>query len=92
MTEPQTIDEAEASTTGKPPVKKLHHKGVSLSIFAHTVTRDDGAEFTIHNTSVERRYKDKDGNFQTSYSFNEEQLSVLEDLAREARVFIRKAN
>ncbi len=92
MSESQTIDEAieaEASTAGTPPVKKLHHKGVSLSIFTHTVTRDDGSEFTIHNTSIERRYKDKDGNFQTSHSFNEEQLAVLEDLARDARGWIR---
>lgn len=91
----QDIDDAiaEASVTAekKQPVKKMHHKGVCFSIFTHTIARDDGTEVTLHNTAIERRYKDKNGDFQSSHSYSEDQLAVLADLVRESRDYIRQA-
>jgi len=40
---------------------------------------------------VQSRYKDKQGHWQTSHSFDEDQLAVLQDLASEARRAIRQA-
>lgn len=91
----QNIDDAIAEATEKSakatPVKKMHDKGVFFSIFARTISRDDGTEVTLHNTAIERRFNDKNGEFQSSHSYSEEQLAVLADLAREARDYIREA-
>jgi len=94
-----TIDEAIeaqaiAETAAKPPKQKpLHsgyYKGVSWAVFPKTVKRADGAEVTVFSTVIEGRYRDRDGNFQSTSSFTENQLVAVEDAAREARQHIRE--
>ena len=89
MSDP-TIEEAVATVDAAKdqPVRKRNDKGVSLSVFAKTVKRDDGAEFTRFSTVLEGRYE-KEGQWHSTSTFSEQQLPVVEDFAREARQFIR---
>ena len=96
---PQTIEEAideglaHAATDApkRKPIAKGFYKGVSFAIFPKAIKRDDGTEVTVYSTVIEGRYRDKDGNYQSTTYFSEDQLVAVEDLAREARQHIREA-
>ena len=72
------------------PITNGFYKGVSWAVFRKIITRDDGTEVTVYNTVIEGRYKDKDGNYQSTSYFSENQLVAVEDAAREARQHIRQ--
>ncbi len=76
--------------TGEQPICRLSDRGVQLSTFPNTVSTKNGRR-TFYSTTVQARYKDKEGHWQTGHSFDEDQLAVLQDLAVEARRFIRQA-
>ena len=84
-----TDAESTAADTKTQPIKKANAKGVSLAIFPKTIRRDDGSEIVRFSTVLEGRYE-KDGDWHSTSSFSEDQLSVIEDFAREARQFIRE--
>ena len=89
-----TIDEAVADvatdTVKSKPIASDFYHGVSLGVFPKTIKREDGTEFTRYSSKIEVRYK-KDGEYASTSYFDEEQLAVLEDFAREARRAIREA-
>ncbi len=85
-----TTDKIATETTKTQPVVKYFDKGVSVAIFPKVIKKDDGSEFKLFNTVIEARYKDKAGIYQSTNWFSEEQLSVIEDFAREARQAIRQ--
>lgn len=92
MTHVDDTTEDAAEKTAKPaPATRIHDKGVFLSIFTRTIRREDGTDFTLYNTAIERRFRDENGEFQSSYSYSEEQLAVLADLVHEARDYIRQS-
>ena len=80
-----------AIKAGNKPMVRLSDRGVHVSVFSNSVKRDDGTTATFYNSQVESRYKDKQGHWQTGHSFDEDQLAILEDFAREARRCIRQA-
>ena len=85
IVEAEDIDKAH-----RKPIHKANYKGVSFAMFPNTVVRDDGAEVTLYNVIIERRYKGKDGEYHSTSSFSEEHLAIIEDFAREARSLIRE--
>ena len=74
--------------TGDKPICRFSDRGVQLSTFANVVEIKTG-ERTFYSTTVQSRYKDKQGHWQTGHSFDEDQLAILADLAGEARRAIR---
>ena len=88
-----TLDEAVANVaadTKKQPLDRGFYKGVSFAIFPKTIKREDGTEATIYSTNIEGRYKDKNGEHQSTSWYDENQLAVVEDFARQARRLIRE--
>ena len=65
------------------PVKKYRAGGVSASIW-----KNKGEERDFLNVSFEKSYKDKDGNWQTSTSYNNADLANLCLVTDEARRYI----
>ena len=85
------VDEQTASEAQKAqPIANGYYKGVSWAVFPKTIVREDGNEVTIFNTVIEGRYKDRNGEYQSTSYFSENQLVAVEDAAREARQHIRK--
>jgi hypothetical protein len=74
-----TSEKATASETNKPPVAKLRIGLLNASIWERTT--DKG---TFHSVSFERRYRDTDGNWQSTYSFDTSDLLALAKLADQA--------
>ena len=79
-----------AADTKKKPLDRGFDKGVSFAVFPKTIKREDGTEIIVFSTNIERRYQDKKGEHQSTSWFDENQLAVVEDFAREARRLIRE--
>ena len=67
------------SETANQPIAKLRIGLISASIWQRVLP-----EGTFHSASFERRYRDKEGNWHTSHSFNTEELLALSKLADQA--------
>ena len=50
------------------PIKKFGCGGVSAAVWKNNRIRQDGSELTTHSVTLDRRYKDKDGVWQSSSS------------------------
>ena len=74
-----TAVKATASETNKPPVAKLRIGLISASIWQRSTEKG-----TFHSVSFERRYKDGSGNWQTTHSFDTNDLLALSKLADQA--------
>ena len=57
----------------KKPIKKFQAGQVCASIWENEVTID-GRNVTMLKTSIERRYKDRDGNWQSSNSLSQNEI------------------
>jgi len=87
---PTATKEALVETkTFEQPICRFSDRGVQFSIFQNTVSTKNGSR-TFYSTTVQARYKDKEGHWKTGHSFDEDQLAILEDFAREARREIRQ--
>ena len=51
------------------PVKKYKVGGVQAAIWENQAANPQGQQETFHSVTLERRYKDRDGNWKTSESF-----------------------
>ncbi len=67
---------AQASSESKRPLKTIREDDCSASIWPRTVTKD-GSDRTFYSVTFERRYKDKDGQFHYTKSFDAGSLSQL---------------
>ena len=67
---------AQASSASKRPLKTIREDDCSSSIWPRTVTKD-GSDRTFYSVTFERRYKDKDGQFHYTKSFDAGSLSQL---------------
>lgn len=67
------------------PVEKHSDGAVTASIW-----KNSGANGEFHTVTFERRYKDKDGNWQSSHSYTEDDLLHLEKLTDETRKRIKE--
>ena len=71
--------------TAKPPVAKLRIGLISASIWERKT--DKGA---FHSVTFERRYKDSAGEWQSTHSYDSDDLLVLAKLADQAHTEIQK--
>lgn len=67
---------APASSASKRPLKTIREDDCSASIWPRTVTKD-GSDRIFYSVTFERRYKDKDGQFHYTKSFDAGSLSQL---------------
>lgn len=73
-TNDKTTETANASNS--PPVAKLRIGLINASVWQRTA-----AESNFYSVNFERRYRDKDGQWHSSQSFNADDLLVLAKLA-----------
>ncbi len=72
---------------GNKPLIKFSDGLITFTIWENSSERD-GETNTFHSTSVERRYKDNDGNWKSTTSFNTRDLPTVAALALQAHAFI----
>jgi hypothetical protein len=75
----------ETQRGGRPPVDKFQEGPFQISIWQNPSSKGD-----FRTATMERRYKDKEGQFQTSHSYTAGDLEHLEKAAAEARARITR--
>jgi hypothetical protein len=70
----------ESARGGRPPVDKFQEGPFQVSIWQNPSSRGD-----FRTATMDRRYKNKDGKFDTSHSYTASDLDHMEKAAREAR-------
>ncbi len=81
-----TNTQTKSNEAGKPPVAKLRLGLINASIWQRTTSESD----TFYSVSFERRYKDAQDNWQSTHSYNADDLLVLAKLADQAHTEIAK--
>ena len=56
------------------PIKSFRAGGVRASIFANVQKLEQGRSLTTHRVVLDRRYKDKDGNWKSTNGYSENEL------------------
>jgi hypothetical protein len=72
-------------STGRSPVEKFTDGNVHVSIW-----ENNGVKGAFRTASIQLRYKDQDGEWQTGTSYGQGDLKHLESAAKEARTRIDK--
>jgi hypothetical protein len=80
-----TTTAKKASETTKPPVAKLRIGLINANIWQRTTGEDN-----FYSVSFERRYKDAEGNWQSTHSYNVDDLLSLAKLADQVHTEILK--
>ena len=75
-----TATKPTATESNKPPVARLRIGLINASIWERTTEKG-----TFHSVSFERRYRDASGNWQTTHSFDTNDLLALAILADQAQ-------
>jgi hypothetical protein len=70
---------------GRQPVDKFQEGPFQVSIWQNPSSKGD-----FRTATMDRRYKDKEGQFQTSHSYTASDLDHLEKAAREAKARITR--
>ncbi len=65
------------------PVKKFRAGQVSAAIWENQTTVN-GRQVTMLKTTIERRYKDKDGNWKSSNSFGRNEIQLARHVLQQA--------
>ena len=74
--------------SGNKPVKKVRAGAISVSIFENTGKGRNGEEITFSSVVLQKRYKDKNGDWQTSGSLNVNDLPKAAMLLNRAYEFL----
>jgi len=61
---------------GQKPVAKFRAGQVSAALWGNEITVRNGSKVTVLKATVQRRYKDKDGNWQSSGSFSRNEIPL----------------
>lgn len=61
---------------GQKPVAKFKAGQVSAALWENEITAKNGHKATILKATVERRYRDKDGNWKSSGSFSRNEIPL----------------
>jgi len=80
-----TTETAADKPRGNPPVHEI-----SDGLLKAAIWKQAGEHGPQYSVTFRRRYKDKGGDWQDSYSFNPDDLLALRELAREAREWINQ--
>ena len=73
---------------GNKPVKEFRAGSVRASIWRDQAIGQDDQTFDVYTIRVERRYKDAEGNWQSSTRFRRADLADLELVAFKAREYV----
>lgn len=85
----QAVPEApEAAPGAKKPEKKFRSGSVSATIWKNEY-KYEGKDMVTHSITIERNYKDKADAWQTTSSFNTNDLSDVAVVAEESRKYLR---
>ena len=76
-------DETAAVDADAKPLATFRHRKISAAVFENT-----GEKGTYFSVSVRKRYKPDEGDWQTTNSFQRDELPVLMELVRQAYAFI----
>ncbi|HDY68187.1 MAG TPA: hypothetical protein ENH85_10380 [Candidatus Scalindua sp.] len=60
----------------KGPVAKFRAGQVSAALWENEITAKSGGKVTVLKATVQRRYKDKDGNWKSSGSFSRNEIPL----------------
>jgi len=60
----------------KGPVAKIRAGSVSAALWGNEITAKNGNKVTVLKATVQRRYKDKDGNWKSSSSFSRNEIPL----------------
>jgi len=60
----------------KGPMAKFKAGQVSAALWENEITAKNGGKVTVLKATVQRRYKDKDGNWQSSGSFSRNEIPL----------------
>lgn len=71
------------------PVKVIRVGGVKASIWKNDFKLKDGTVREQHSVTIIRSYKDKNDEWQETNSYNPDSLADLENVAHEARMFLK---
>jgi hypothetical protein len=77
------------------PLKKFRAGQISCALWENEVTTQDGRSVQMLKATVERRYKDKDGEWKSGNSFSRNEIPLVKyclDKAFEAMVGERSSN
>jgi len=74
----------DADTASKPAVTVRAGRGISASVFERR--SDKGVSY--YSISVQKRYKDKDGTWQTSTNYLKDELPLLRHVVAKAQEFV----
>jgi hypothetical protein len=80
-----TTTSTKTSENAKPPVARLRIGLVNASIWERTANEDN-----FYSVSFERRYRDAQGNWQSTHSYSADDLLSLAKLADQAHTEILK--
>jgi len=71
------------------PIKKFRAiGGMAVSVWSNKVTREDGSERDFKTVNLERRYKDKDGNWKNGNSFTMDDIPKAAALLNKAYEYL----
>ena len=76
------------SSQGNLPEKKFRAGAISATVWLNKGHRPDGEETEYRTISIERRYQDKEGNWQSTNSFRINDLPKLAVIGTEAYKFL----
>lgn len=62
------------SEKGHSPLARFQFGGVSASVFANVIPRSDGTSFEIKRTTLQRSYRDEQGNWRTTNTYGVDDL------------------
>jgi len=77
----------EKTNEKKQPEKKFRAGAVSATVWGNSVEKD-GKQATYNSVSMERSYKDKEGNWQSTNSFRTNDLPKLALVAQKAYEYV----
>ncbi len=75
------------STAGKPPVKEFRSGSIKAAIWRHDA-QQDGRTFARYSVRIQKSYRDKAGDWQTTEYYNREDLPHVVLLTNKAFEFI----
>ncbi len=70
--------------TKKMPEKKFRAGGVTATIWSNELTGKNGKPFKVNNTNIAKSYKDKDGQWKETDSFQLQDLPKVALIAQKA--------
>jgi hypothetical protein len=59
------------------PIKKFKIGGIQVAVWANRIPNKEGGNDVLHSVTIERRYKDEQGNWRSATSFRTGDLPKL---------------